>query len=113
MIVRNLTRNIVLSSEAGLADTFFSRMRGLLGRAAFAEGQALVITHCNSIHMFFMKFPIDAIFLDAAGCVVGDVRNIQPFQMSPVFWTASRVVELPVGTLDRSSTSIGDIIEIK
>ena len=113
MIVKNLTKNIVLSLQAELADTFFSRMRGLLGRRNFSEGQALVITHCNSIHMFFMKFPIDAVFLDSADRVVGVVKNIQPFQLSPVFWTANRVVELPTGILSSTDTSLGDMMEIK
>jgi len=113
MIVKNRTRNVVLSEQAELADTFFSRMRGLLGRRTFSAGEAMVITRCNSIHMFFMKFPIDAIFLDQDSRVVGDVKNIQPFKISPVFWTSERVVELPAGTLDRTATSLGDIIEIK
>ena len=113
MIVRNLTQKTVLASEAALADSFFSRMRGLLGRNALSEGQALVITQCNSIHMFFMRFPIDAAFLDRTGRVVGVVKNIQPFCISPLFWTAERVVELPAGTLARTATSLGDIIEIK
>jgi len=111
--VKNLTKKVILSAQAEMADTFFSRMRGLLGRSTFVEGQALVITHCNSIHMFFMKFPIDAIFLDRVGCVVGVVKNIQPFKVSPVYWASERVVELPAGTLDRTATSVGDIIEIK
>jgi uncharacterized membrane protein (UPF0127 family) len=113
VIVKNKTRNIVLSAQAELADTFFSRMQGLLGRNVFSKGQALVITQCNSIHMFFMKFPIDAMFLDAKDRVVGAVKNIQPFQLSPIFWTAVRVVELPAGTLTRTATSLGDSIEIK
>jgi len=113
MIVKNLTKNVVLSDQAELADTVLSRMRGLLGRTAFSHGQALVITHCNSIHMFFMKFAIDAMFLDSKDRVVGVVKNIQPFQLSPIFLTAIRVVELPSGTLDRVVTSLGDSIEIK
>jgi uncharacterized membrane protein (UPF0127 family) len=113
VIVKNLTKNIILSARAELADTFFSRMRGLLGRRTFTQGEALVITRCNSIHMFFMKFPIDAIFLDGSDRVVGVVKNIRPFQISPVFWTSTRVVEFPAGTLDRTATSVGDIIEIK
>jgi uncharacterized membrane protein (UPF0127 family) len=112
MIVKNLTKNVVLSRNALLADTPFSRMCGLLGRDEFQEGEALIITHCNSIHMFFMKFPIDAMFLDAANRVVGDVRNIKPFQLSPIFWTAKRVIELPTGTLASTATSLGDRIEI-
>ena len=111
MIVRNLTRQIVLSVQAELADTFFSRMRGLLGREVFLPGQAMVITRCNSIHMFFMRFSIDAVFLDRADCVVGIVKNIKPFHMSPVFWTAVRVIELPTGTVDQSGTVLGDRVE--
>lgn len=113
MIVRNLTLDIILSDHAELADTFLGRMRGLLGRSTFAEGEAMVITHCNSIHMFFMKFPIDVIFLDQDFRVVGEERHIRPFMMSPVYWTSERVVELPAGTLERTGTSIGNIIEIK
>lgn len=113
MIVKNLTKNIVLSEHAQLADTFFSRMRGLLGRRMLSEGESLVITQCNSIHMFFMKFAIDAMFLDSSDRVAGVVKNIQPFQMSPVFWAARRVVELPAGTLDRTDTCLGDTIQIK
>ncbi len=113
MIVKDLTRNVVLSSQAEIADTFFTRMRGLLGRSCLLEGQALVITHCNSIHMFFMKFSIDAVFLDRAGVVVGLVKNIKPFQLSPVFWTASRVIEFSAGTIARTPIALGDSIEIK
>jgi uncharacterized membrane protein (UPF0127 family) len=113
VIVKNLTQNIVLSLQADLADTILSRMQGLLGRKTLEQGRALIITQCNSIHMFFMKFPIDAIFIDRAGCVVGCVKNIKPFQMSPLFWTAERVVELPAGTIDRTATALGDILEIK
>ena len=113
MIVSNSSRHIILAAQAELADTFFSRMQGLLGRRTLSDGQALIITHCNSIHMFFMQFPIDVLFLDPAGRVVGVVKDIRPFQLSPIFWSANRAIELPAGTITRTATALGDIIEIK
>ena len=112
MTAVDLTQSVVLSSHVEIADTFFTRMRGLLGREALLSGEALVITRCNGIHMFGMKFPIDAIFMDDQGKVVGLVRNIQPNRFSPVFWSASRVLELPAGAIDRTLTALGNIIEI-
>lgn len=112
MTAVDLTQSVVLSSHVEIADTFFTRMRGLLGREALLPGEALVITRCNSIHMFGMKFSIDAIFLDNRGKVIGLVRNIQPNRFSPVFWPASRALELPAGTIDRAGTAVGNIIQI-
>ncbi len=112
MIVRNLTKKTTISSDASLADSPFARMRGLLGQSVLSKGQGLVITQCNSIHMFFMKFPIDAVFIDRKGIVVGLVKNIQPFCLSPIFWSADKVVELPVGTIDATKTCIGDTYQI-
>ena len=108
MTVTNLTRNIILCANARLADTFYTRARGLLGRPALAAGEGLVITRCNSIHMFFMKFPIDAVFVDRRGVVVGIVEHILPNRLSPVFWSADRVIELPSGTINASATAVGD-----
>ncbi len=112
MIIKNLTNNNVLSLEAWLADTFFTRARGLLGVPSFKDGQCLIITHCNSIHMFFMKFAIDAVFLDRNSHVVGLVRHIKPNQLSPIFWKADKVLELPTGTIERTKTSLGDQMQI-
>ncbi len=111
MIVTNRTRHTVLCARADLADTFFARARGLLGRQALGTGQGLIITRCNSIHMFFMKFPIDAVFVDRQGKVVGIVENIPPNRLSPVFWSADRVIELPPGTIQSTATTIGDVVQ--
>lgn len=107
----NNTRKTVLCSKASVADNFFTRARGLLGRRNLAEGEGLVITRCRSIHMFFMRFPIDAVFIDSQGAVVGFVENILPYQLSPVFWSADRVVELPAGTIKATATDIGDYLQ--
>ena len=84
-----------------------SRMKGLLGRTALGEGEALVITQCNSIHMFFMRFAIDVIFVDRAWTIVGLVRNIRPFAVSPIFWKAAAAIELPSGIIDCQGIQLG------
>lgn len=102
-----------LAERGEIANDFFSRLKGLLGRAGLEVGEALVITQCNSIHMFFMKFPIDVCFLDKKNKVVGIVQDIRPFQLSPIFWRAVSAVELPGGVLAQARVSIGDQIILK
>lgn len=108
--ILNQTRHVVLADRAEIARTVFSRMRGLLGRKDFLSGEALVIPGCQSIHMMFMRFPIDVLFLDKHRRVVGFVENIPPFSFSPVFWRAASAIELPPGTVAASRTQMGDEI---
>lgn len=72
------------------------------------ETEALVIIPCQSIHMMFMKFPLDVIFLDGKDKVVGLVQRIKPFTMSPFFWKSSCAIELPAGTIEKTGTQVGD-----
>lgn len=87
-------------------------MVGLLDCASLPEGEALIITRCNSIHMFFMKFAIDAIFVSKDNVVVGLVTGIKPFHLSRIYFRSSYVVELPSNTIPKVGVSIGDHIEI-
>ena len=83
-------------------------MIGLLGRAKIEQNQALIIGNCNSIHMFFMRFAIDVIFIDKEKKVVGFEKNIKPFQLSKIYWKSTAAIELATGVIDRSKTQIGD-----
>ena len=94
-----------------MADTFFLRMIGLLDRESLLKGEGLVLTHCQQIHMIFMRFAIDVIFVDQSYQVVGLVKNIPPFGLSPVFWKANVAIELPVGVIEKSQTELEDILE--
>jgi uncharacterized membrane protein (UPF0127 family) len=111
-VITNITRNTTLASHIKIAGDPWNRMKGLLGRKDFPKGEALVITHCQSIHMFFMKFPIDVIFCDSQDKVVGLCETIKPFQMSPLFFKASYAIELPSGTIAASKTQKGDQIQL-
>lgn len=112
MVVRNLTKNIVLARHVNVADTFPARMTGLLNKSSLCEDEALIITQCRSIHMFFMRFAIDVIFVGKENCVVGFVENITPFRLSPIFWKAHYAVELRSGTIAATKTAVGDQLEL-
>ena len=60
-----------------------------------------------------MKFAIDAIFIDQENCVVGLVKGLKPFGISPIFFKASDVIEISVGVIEQSKTQLGDVLEIK
>ncbi|MCB9771506.1 MAG: DUF192 domain-containing protein [Candidatus Omnitrophica bacterium] len=110
MQILNQTRNTILAQKAVLADTAGSRLVGLLKHDSLSDKEGMIITQCRSIHMFFMKFPIDVIFVDRKKVVVGLVRNIKPFRMSPYFWRASCAIELPSGSIDKTKTVLQDQI---
>ena len=71
----------ILGVDAEVAETFAQWTRGLIGRKGLAPGTGMLITKCNCIHTFFMRFPIDATFLDGRGGVVKTVRNIRPWRL--------------------------------
>lgn len=109
MRIYNLTQKKEISSEAELAKNFFARARGLLGRKVLEQEQALILPHCQAIHMFFMQFPIDVVFVDGDRRVIGLVKNIPPFALSPVFFRARCAVELPAGTIEKKQIALGDV----
>src|ERR1700691_1430753 len=111
-MIANLTRDSVIASRVKTAQGPWQRMKGLLGTKNFSPGEALIITHCQSIHMFFMKFPIDVIFCDRQNKVVGLCLQIKPFCLSPIFFKASYAIELPSGSIAKSKTQMGDQIQL-
>ena len=106
--VKNSTRNTLLASEAEAADSFMQRFKGLMGVTDFPMGRGLHIVPCTSIHTFFMKLPIDALFLDRELLVLDIYHALKPWRMSRFHPTAHSVLELPSGTALSSGTSAGD-----
>ena len=72
---------VVAGVEAEVAETFGARAKGLIGHDGLPRGRGLLIPHCNAIHTCFMRFAIDATFLDKKGNVVKVVRNIRPWRL--------------------------------
>jgi uncharacterized protein len=102
---RKRTRLLVGSDTtlavAAVADRPWTRMIGLLGRAGLDEGDGLVIEPCDTIHTWFMRFPIDVLFVDRQGLVVNAVRELGPFRFASGRPAATTTIELPAGTLKR------------
>jgi hypothetical protein len=81
--------------------------------SGFPDGAALVIDPCSSIHMFGMRFPIDVLYVDRQHRVVRLQQGIKPWRIGPLFTKGARyVVELPVGTIERTGTTVGDELTI-
>ena len=105
--ITNATRGTELASRALAARTFWSRLVGLLGRARLEAGEGLVIERSSSIHMMFMRFAIDAVYVDKSGRVIKAVSDLKPFRVSGARGGRS-VIELPAGTIAQTGTAAGD-----
>src|ERR671936_1514545 len=84
-----------------LADTALARMKGLLGRRELPDGEGILLRPASSIHMAFMRFPIDAVFLARDLTVLKVVRELAPWRMAAKR-RAHSVLELPAGTCERT-----------
>lgn len=114
MAIENLTRDTVVATNVAEARSFIARGRGLMLRDSFPSGTALIIDPCSSIHMFFMRFPIDVLYMNREHQVVRAQAGIKPWRVGPI-WTrgAKYVIELPEGAIARSHTQIGDQLEVR
>jgi uncharacterized membrane protein (UPF0127 family) len=112
--VRNLTRSTIVAADVAVARSFLARGRGLMLERAFPLGSALVIDPCSSIHMFFMRFPIDVLYMDRDDRVVRVQHRIKPWRIGPLFTRGARyVIELPAGAIESSETQVGDELQIQ
>jgi len=113
MKIVNSTKNTILAENAAVARSLGSRLKGLLGRTHLAKGEGFIIPDCGSIHTFFMQFSIDVLFLNQQRKVVKLRKTVPPYRLLDCPFKGSVTVELPAGTIDDSSTAIGDVIELQ
>ena len=112
MILVNVSRNTTVSDRCQFANSVFKRMVGLLNRRVFAQGEGLLLDRCYGIHTIGMRFPIDVLFLDKELRVIRTVPALPPFRTC-VVKQAVYVLELPVGSIQRSQTTAGDQIQMR
>lgn len=105
-------RGEVVTPRLVRTDSRWSRMRGLLGRASLPASEGLWITPCPSIHMFFMRFAIDAVFLDEQLQVVRVFEDLRPWRMARGGRFAHSVLELPQGKAAFFNIRVGDRLQI-
>jgi uncharacterized membrane protein (UPF0127 family) len=110
----NRTRSTYLATDLVIAQTHWSRFRGLMAtdRSTFPPGSGLWINPSRGIHTFAMRFPIDAIYLDLDRKVVHFEENLKPWRVAAIRIQAASVLELPPGIIGESSTMLGDQIDI-
>jgi uncharacterized protein len=102
----------VACDRCGLADTGPARLRGLLGRSALQDGEGLLIRPANSVHMFFMRFAIDVVFLDRELVVRKVVEALRPWRMAGCRG-ARAALELPAGTAGRRGITLGERLTLE
>lgn len=107
----NKSKGTILAENLIVANNFKSRFIGLMGRNQFPSGEGLLLTKCNSIHMCFMKFALDIVFIDDSKKVVHLIKGIPPWKVSGIVKSAKNTIELPVGTIKSSKTEIGDFLD--
>ena len=114
----NVTRSTELAASLEVASSLWGKFMGLMGRPSLAPGAGLWLPDSNGIHMMFMRFPIDAVFLgrpDRAGRrpVVSVHRGLRAWTgLVPLVRGAHGVLELPVGAVDASATQVGDLVRL-
>jgi len=107
----NRTKMQVLGTRVRKARTFRERLRGLLGTKGLADGEGLWLDPCGSVHSFGMGYPIDVLFLDRSGEVVGLVSSLAPNRIVRGVPGAAGALELPAGVIGATNTETGDRVE--
>ena len=100
----------VLVPRLRLATGMFQRMRGLLGVRSLDADEGLWIQPCNSVHTFFMRFPIDVAFLDREGVVLKIAPGLRPFRMAAGGRRARSALELAPGAAARLGLEVGQAL---
>jgi uncharacterized membrane protein (UPF0127 family) len=83
-----------------------------MGKKGLPPEGGLIIEPCSGVVSFFMRFPIDVVFLDSEGRVVHLIEDLRPWKASKIVRASKLVVELPVGTIARTETQLGDTLTI-
>jgi uncharacterized membrane protein (UPF0127 family) len=97
----------IVCERCVLADTALARMRGLLGRRELPSGEGILLKPASSVHMAFMRFAIDAVFLDVDSRVVKVAADLQPWRVAGARGSKA-VLEIPAGEASRRGLSVGD-----
>lgn len=111
LAVLSADRGAVICERCELADRPLSRLRGLLGRHELRPGDGMLLRPSSSVHTFFMRFPIDVVFLDAELRVLGVRRDLRPW------WAAAErgahaVLELAAGEAERRGLAPGEDLRL-
>lgn len=112
VIVRNLTKENTIGTHIEIADTFLSRLVGLLGRRKLTAGGGLLIRPSSGVHTLFMMFSIDVLALDRDLRVIRVWPKLAPFRATRISLTVSSMLELAAGQIEHCRIEPGDVLEL-
>jgi uncharacterized membrane protein (UPF0127 family) len=111
LAITNTDRGVLVGDKVRLANRWWTRFRGLLGRSTLDAGEGLMLVPCRGVHMFGMRMSLDLAFLDQAGVVTALYHRIEPGARTTIHREAWGVLELPAGVLAETGTAIGDRLD--
>ena len=110
--VRRSADGAVVCERCEIPETAFGRARGLLGRDGLEPGAGMLIDRAGSVHMFFMRFPIDVVFLDRDWRVVGVRHGLRTWRVAGARHAVA-ALELPAGTAAEAGIEEGDVLALE
>lgn len=103
----------LIGNSIELAATFASRFMGLMFRKRLPEGAGLLLMPCSSIHMCFMRMPLDIVYLDGFFRVLAVERGLKPWRTGKIIKGTRQVLELPAGAIDRCGIAAGSTLVVE
>ncbi|MDR0953357.1 MAG: DUF192 domain-containing protein [Elusimicrobiota bacterium] len=103
----NKSNGKVIADKLVLKASLFGRLKGLLGTSGLKEGEGIILKPCAQIHTFFMRYPLDAIFVSKDLKVLSVIENMRPWRLSPFVFKALYTVEVAGGSL-KGGVKAGD-----
>lgn len=111
--IRNASKDEWLADRVMLANTWWTRLRGMMGRPEPDDRSGMLLDPCRSVHMYWMKYPLDVAFLAPDGRVVATYHGLAPSRRSKWHADADRALELQAGRLTATRTEVGDRLELR
>lgn len=109
----NVNKDNLVLENVKLANGFFSKFKGLMGKKRLNISEGLMLLSCNSIHTCFMRFPIDVVFLNIDHEVIAMRKKLRPWRFVNFIKKAYITVEMPEGTIDNKNIEVGDLLIMK
>jgi uncharacterized protein len=106
------TDGAVVCQRCEIPESSFGRARGLLGRSSLDPDGGMLIDRAGSVHMFFMRFPIDVVFLDRDRTVVGVRHRLAPWRVAGARHAVA-ALELPAGAAALAGIQEGDVLVLE
>jgi uncharacterized protein len=112
MRIINKTKRTTIANKTKHCTSLLARMRGLMFSSSFNGFDGYYLNPCNSIHTFFMHFPIDVVMVDRDLKVVKLIEKLKPWRLTRIYLKVQSTIELPAGTINSDLVQLGDNLEL-